>query len=186
MRYENDEIIINEEEFIVNLFVQGVAVQLLEQYTGRSKQWWTETIQKESEQQYEEVLVHDPSHIKEVIELYTESPYQPVIINKDNSTKQSNTSEIDTSWEYVETYECLFKAREEIDRLIKYISPLTRADKESAEKLLNDISFLFLELQNCTTQIYRRFLADEQLKSCYFLRMMTDGEHELPVSNTEA
>ena len=106
--------------------------------------------------------------------MHAESPHQPVIINRDDSTKQPSISELDSNWEYDEIYECLFKAREEIDGLIEYISSFSKADEESAEKLLNDISFLFLELQNCSTKIYRRFLADEQLKSCYFLRMTTD------------
>ena len=46
MRYENNELTISEGDFMVNLFFQGVTLELLEQHTGRSKEWWKETIRK--------------------------------------------------------------------------------------------------------------------------------------------
>lgn len=71
MRYENDEIIVGKQEWMVNFFCTGLAVQLLEKYTDKTEQWWIEELSNQANKQYDEILKTNPQQIEEVIKLYS-------------------------------------------------------------------------------------------------------------------
>ena len=97
--------------------------------------------------------------LEKVIEMNNEDDYKIVTVFRSQQPDQFHIPRPDPNWDYAEIYEQLIKASEEIKSLIIYVSGLEDASEESADELLNGISFLSLDLQKCGTELYRRFLS---------------------------
>ncbi|MGB6297005.1 MAG: hypothetical protein WBF90_12595 [Rivularia sp. (in: cyanobacteria)] len=70
MKRKNGKIIMTEEEFAVNFFFGGVAVQYLEKYSDKSKEWWMEYLSEIAGKQYSDMKKKHPKQLEQMIEVY--------------------------------------------------------------------------------------------------------------------
>lgn len=73
MRVENDEIVMSKEEWVANILNNGVAVQMLEKYTDKTKEWWMDKLGDIANQQLEILKEDRPEQIEQMINIYAEA-----------------------------------------------------------------------------------------------------------------